>query len=115
VTRLFVAVYLDEDVPVLVADLLRTQQYEAMTTVEAGRRGKSDAEQLAFAAEHGYALLTHNRLDFEGLARDYLATGRTHAGIIIAVRRPAYELVRRLDAILDEFTADEFRDQLRYI
>ncbi|HEX5506375.1 MAG TPA: DUF5615 family PIN-like protein [Thermomicrobiales bacterium] len=114
-TRLFIAVYLDEDVPVLVAHLLRAQQYEAMTTVEVGRRGKSDAEQLAFAAEHGYALLTHNRPDFEALAREYLATGRTHAGIIVAVRRPAYELVRRLDTILNQFTADEFREQVRYI
>jgi len=36
-------------------------------------------------------------------------------GIIIAVRRPPYEIVRRLSLILNQVTADEIQNQLRYI
>lgn len=113
--RLFIALFLDEDVPILIADLLRARGYTAVTTVEAGRRGRSDPEQLAYAASMGYALLTHNRGDFEELARAYLAEGRDHYGIIIATRHPPHEVVRRLLLILDQVTAEELRGQLRYI
>jgi len=39
----------------------------------------------------------------------------THAGIIIAVRRPAAELVQRLLKVLDRLTADEMKNLLIYI
>ena len=46
-SRLFVELYLDEDVDVLVADLLRARSFQATTTQEARQTGKSDAEQFA--------------------------------------------------------------------
>ena len=45
----------------------------------------------------------------------YLAEDRYHAGIIIAVRKPPYEISDRLLRLLDRFTADEMRNQLLYI
>ncbi len=48
-SRLFIELYLDEDVDVLVADLARARGFKAVTTQEAGRKKKDDAEQLAFA------------------------------------------------------------------
>jgi len=115
VSRLFISVYLDEDVSVLLATLLRSRAYVAMTTQEAGHTGRSDAEQLAFATNGLMAILTHNRDDFEILARDYIASGRNHCGIIVAVRRPPYDIARRLLALLDRVTADEMDNQLLYI
>ena len=112
---LFIHTYLDEDVSVVVAALIRARAFGATTTVEAGNRGRSDAEQLAFAAGQGWCLLTHNRADFEVLAREYLAAGRHHAGIVVAVRRTPAEIARRLLAILNDVTANEMVDQLRYI
>lgn len=109
---LFASLYLDEDVDVLVATLLRAKGFTVLTTVEAGRRTASDPDQLAHAVRLQHAILTHNRRDFEVLARRYLAEGRGHYGIIIAGRRPVQEVVRRLLIILDQFTADELRDQL---
>jgi predicted nuclease of predicted toxin-antitoxin system len=114
-SRLFIHVYLDEDVSALLADLLRSRQYEVTTTLEAGNVGRSDAEQLAFATERGMAIVTHNRADFDALAQQYVTSGRTHAGIIMAVRRPEPQLARRLIAILDSVTADEMDNQVRYI
>jgi predicted nuclease of predicted toxin-antitoxin system len=114
-SRLFIELYLDEDVSVLVSRLVRARGFVATTTHDEGLHGRTDAEQLAHAASRQMSLLTHNRADFEALARDYLATGQTHHGIIIAVRRPPHEITRRLLAILNQVTADEMENQLRYI
>ena len=113
--RLFTALFLDEDVDILVARLLRARAFGVLTTVEAGRRGRDDEAQLAFAAASGYAIVTHNRADYENIARMYLAENRRHAGIIVAVRNPPHEIVRRLLRILDQLTADEMHDQLLYL
>lgn len=61
------------------------------------------------------ALLTHNRADFENLAAEYFRLGNSHYGIIIAVRRKPHEIINRLLTILNDLTADEFRNQVRYI
>ena len=114
-SRLFIELYLDEDVDVLIADLVRARSFQAMTTQETGQTGKNDTEQLAYAVGQQKTLLTHNRSDFESLAQHYLAAGQTHYGIIIATRRSPYEIVRRLLAILNQVTADEMENQLRYI
>ena len=114
-SRLFIELYLDEDVSVLVAELLRVRGFSARTTQEEGLKNASDQEQLAHAVSRKQTLLTHNRDDFVTLAQGYFATGRKHYGIIIAVRRPPHEIVRRLMAILDQMTADEMEDQVLYI
>lgn len=114
-TTLFIELYLDEDVSVLVADLARARGFTAITTREAGQLHANDADQLAYAVSHRRTVLTHNRADFEALAQTYFTTGQTHYGIIIAVRHPPYEIVRRLLLILNQVTADEMQDQLRYI
>ena len=93
-TRLFVNLYLDEDVSVLVAKLVRSRGLSALTTQEAGQLGISDVEQLA---------------------RQYREAGRTHGGIIIAVRRPPQEIARRLFVLLNQLTADEMDNQILYI
>ena len=113
--RLFIELYLDEDVDILVAELLKAYGFSATTTLDAGQLQRSDAEQLAFAASQCKALLTHNRADFEQLAEQYFAESRQHCGIILAVRRSPYEIVRRLLVIFNQVTADEMKNQLRYI
>jgi hypothetical protein len=115
VNRLFVEFYLDEDVDVLVAELLRSRGFLARTTLEAGRLGSTDEQQLAFAAGEEMAVLTHNRAEFEELAEHYFVAGRTHWGIVISVRRSPYEIASRLFGILNSITADEMRNQLIYI
>lgn len=114
-SRLFIELYLDEDVSALVAELLRARGFAAQTTLEAGRLGASDEEQLAYAAGEGKALVTHNRDDFAALAQRYFTEGRKHYGVIIAVRRPSQEIARRLLVILNQTTADEMEGQVIYI
>lgn len=113
--RLFVRLYLDEDVDVLVAELLRSYGFTAVTTREANRLESEDEEQLAYAAGEGRAVLTHNRIHFEALATAYFEAGKEHAGIIISVQRSPYEIARRVSRVLNQVTADEMRNQLRYV
>ena len=114
-SRPFIDLYLDEDVDVLIAELVRVRGYVATTTHEAGQVGASDAEQLEYAVQHEKTFFTHNRVDFESLARQYFEAGRRHFGIIIAVRRPPHQVARRLLSILSETTGDEMEDQVRYV
>ncbi len=59
--------------------------------------------------------LTHNRIDYEELARDYFTANKTHNGIIIATRHPPHKITERLFGILNEFAADEMMNQIVYI
>jgi hypothetical protein len=112
---LFIELYLDEDVDVLLADLLKARGFDVLTTLEAQRLGATDAEQLAFATSVQRTLLTHNRVHFEQLIEAHFVAGLSHPGVIIAVRRDVYELTRRMLIILNNVAADEMRDQVRYI
>ncbi|MBO9999974.1 MAG: DUF5615 family PIN-like protein [Cyanobacteria bacterium SID2] len=114
-TDIFIHVYLDEDVDVLVTTLLRSRGFEATTAHQAGQLGKTDSEQLEYAVSQRAAILTHNRIDFEDLARGYFDRGKPHYGIIIAVRNPYQEIVQRLLTILNSTTADEMENQIFYI
>jgi hypothetical protein len=45
----------------------------------------------------------------------YISFGRSHNGIIVAVRRSPYEIARRLLTLMDRVTAEEMDNQLIYI
>lgn len=110
-----VPLYLDEDVSVVVAAISGARGFEVTTTRDSGQLGRSDSDQLAFAARGGYVLLPHNRVDFERLHREWLEVGRPHAGIIVARRRSPAELAARVGRLLVRFTADELKNQLFYV
>lgn len=48
-----ISLYLDEDVRVLLAEVLRSRGYNAAHVLEVKRTGRSDAEQLAYATKNG--------------------------------------------------------------
>lgn len=114
-SKLFIELYLDEDVDVLIAELLARRGYSAITARDAGTLGQADSEQLIYAVRQHRAFLTHNRADFEQLALEYFERRQTHCGIILAVRRTPYEVVNRLLRLLNEVPADEFQNQVRYL
>jgi predicted nuclease of predicted toxin-antitoxin system len=113
--HLFIRLYLDEDVHVLVADLLNARGFDVLTARDAGKLQASDDEQLAYAISQERALVTHNRSDFEALVQAYFDVERKHYGVILAVRRSPQDIGRRLLAILNQVTTDEMENQVRYI
>ncbi len=113
--RLFISLYLDEDVNVLVADLLRARGFDVITARDAGNLQATDAEQFAYAISQSRTLVTHNRRDFEELVQVYFDSVQMHYGVIFAVRRSPQEIAQRLLAILNQVTSDEMENQVRYI
>lgn len=114
-SRLFIALHLDEDVTVVLADVLRARDFDVTTTQEKGLREAEDHEQLAHAVKEGRCILTHNRVHFQNLAKAYFEEGRHHHGIIIATQQPLKDLIHGVLAILNNVTADEMLDQIRYV
>lgn len=107
--------YLDEDVSVILAAILRARGFDVVTTRDTGHLSWTDDDQLAFAAETRRVFLTHNRVDFERLHRLWLEAGRAHAGILIARRRLPAELAARVGRLLSRMTADDLVNQVFYV
>ena len=108
-------VYLDEDVDVLLGRLLVARGFDCLSAFEAENLGWTDVQQLEFAAEQGRILVTHNRVDFENLARVWWNDARDHAGIILAVRRAnTYELLRRVLPVLVTYDQTGWRNVVLY-
>lgn len=79
-SQLFISLYLDEDVDVLLADLIRARGFSVSTTRDVQNLHASDEQQLTYAVEQQTTFFTHNRTDFEELAtRIFLPTSITQA------------------------------------
>ena len=110
-----IKVYLDEDVHTFIAHALRLRGCEALTTQEAGRRSATDLDQIACASERGYAILTYNIGDFPRLHTDILASGKTHAGVIVGTRQDPRGNIRALLNLLHLLSAEDLVHQLVYL
>ncbi len=113
--NIFALIYLDEDISNLVARLLRSRGMDVETVQECQMLGKSDPEQLSYAASVNRCILTHNRVDYEKLHLQYMNDEIKHSGIIIVPQKNPHEIVARTMALLDTLMADELANQLIYI
>jgi len=78
------SLYLDDCADVdTIAALLRLAGHQVSTPRIAGTSGLSDREHLDYAAQRGYTLLTKDPDDFIDLHHQWLATNRTHSGILL--------------------------------
>lgn len=108
------SLYTDEDMSALVATLLRSRGLDVTTVPEQATLGKTDSEQLEFAASVERCLLTHNRVDFERLHLQYMEENKQHCGIIIVPQKNAYEVAQRIGIVVSALTANEIVNQLLY-
>ena len=99
----------------MVATLLRSRGIDAVTVQKSDMLGKSDQEQLAYAAANDRCILTHNRVDYEDLHLQYAQANLIHSGIIVVPQKSPYEIVNRVMILLDSMTADEIANQLLYV
>src|SRR5205823_3647899 len=81
--------YLDECVDQGAAQILRERGNAATTVHDHGMRGAADDEQLEFAVQRGWVLVSHNERHFLRRHRTYGAQGRSHAGILIVPETPS--------------------------
>jgi|SRR3989304_7445163 len=110
-----IALLLDEDVRVILAEILRQRGYDAIHVLEADRTGKTDPEQLAYAASQQRAILTHNVRDFRLLDKQYHDESKEHFGILFSDQVPLRDLLRRTLRFLSRHTAEDVKNNALWL
>lgn len=112
-----VRLYFDEDSSRrALARELRARGTDLATALEAGTLGKTDEEQLEWAAANGRALYSFNRGDYYALHTAWLRAGRSHSGIILSRQDLSIgEQMRRLLRVINGRTAEEMRDRVEFL
>ena len=110
-----IALYLDEDVDILLKVLLSSKGYTVRTAKDEGMLGLTDREQIEHAIGLKSMILTHNRVHFEKIYSELYAEGREHYGIIIASRYKIYELSARISRLLEHIRKTDYRNLIFYV
>ncbi|GIX00146.1 MAG: hypothetical protein KatS3mg111_3478 [Pirellulaceae bacterium] len=113
-----VRLYVDEDACELAVIMgLRARGVDLLTTLESGRVGASDEDQLAFAAIEQRTLYTFNIRDFARLHWDWLQRGSDHSGIVVIhdQRYSVGEKIRLLSGFVASRTADEMVNRMEFL
>lgn len=76
--------FLDENIPIAVAQGLRIRNFDVLTCKEVGTLSKSDIQQLRFATEADRCIVTLDISDFCKLHADFMQQGLSHKGIILS-------------------------------
>lgn len=105
--------HLDSDASdaALQRELLKRGHDVTRTPNEWIQHDSSDEEQLRNAAQRKRVIFTHNSRDFFPLAKRILR----HAGIIVSPQIPMPRKFKALDRFLNEATAGEMEDQIRWL
>jgi len=109
-----IRLYLDDDcsAKALVKALIE-HGVDVVTTLKARMAGRDDEEHLAYAAEQGRVLYSFNRRDFCRLHQDWLASGKSHSGIILSFQDyDIGEQQRRLLELIALKTAEDMVNQI---
>lgn len=104
--------YLDEHMPVVIAEELRRRNIDAITVKELALRGKSDDSHLSRAIAMGRVVCTMDD-DFVDLAK----IGVEHTGIIAGVRKDRKAIgtwVRFLIWMYETYTPQEMISRVEY-
>lgn len=107
--------YLDEDLPQELARVARAQGLDVTSSHDVGNNGKSDPEQLDYAAAEDRCLVTANHRDFRHQTDRFAADGRAHRGVLALPptwSRTSYLRIIRALATCAERRADAENDYL---
>ena len=107
--------HLNEHLSPRVATQLHKHGFDVTTSQEAGLLSEPDDKQLEYVALQKRAIVTFNIRDFSRLHERYLAEGREHWGIIFSTREPIGVLLYRLLRLLHSVSAEELRNQTRWL
>lgn len=114
--KLFISLYLDEDVSARIAANLKNRGFDVLHAVDAGALSASDEEQIDKAILEKRTFLTHNKKHFRILHERYLVSGKKHFGIIVASRkRNSFETIKRLLDIIQNLSPEEMENQIKFI
>ena len=78
--------YLDSHIAKKIAQVLRANGIDAMHCVDVGLKDATDDEHMAYAAEHGYSLVSSDH-DYHDLHWQWVAAERSHFGVFMVYRK----------------------------
>ena len=107
--------YLNEHLSPRLADQLRKHGFDVRSSQEAGLLSANDDEQLAFAVAEQRAIVTFNFKDFIVRHEKYLASSQEHWGIVLSTEEPIRVLLHRLFRLLNTVSAEELKNQIRWL
>ena len=114
-----IEIYIDEDAMDRdLVEALRSRGVKVITPLDAGlTEEKSDEEQLAFASQRGCVLYTFNVSDFYRIHTTWIASGRDHAGIVLAPQQrfSVGEQLRRILRLRAAVTSEEMRNRAEFL
>jgi predicted nuclease of predicted toxin-antitoxin system len=95
--------HIDNDIPVGLAEALRSYGHSAVTARDLGLAAAEDPAHLLTAAQHGRILVTHNKNDYLLLHSAWLlwSMPQPHAGILIMKQQKL--LVPQMASAIDSF------------
>ena len=113
-----ISLYFDEDAQdsdlIQALDLRRVDVVGAWT---AGMRERNDEAHLLWATAQNRTLYSFNVRDYYRLHTEFLADGRSHAGIVLAKqqRYSVGEQMRRLLRLIETKSAEEMVNQIEFL
>lgn len=110
-----ISFFTDEDVHGELAEILRSNGFDAISVPEAGRLTGQDPDHLDWCSGQGRVIVTFSVRDFASLHKQWLVAGRRHPGIIASDQRPIGDLARRVLRLARTLTAEEMIDRLEYL
>ena len=111
-------VYIDENaMRSEVVSALRSRGVQVVTVFDARRLERPDEDQLAFATAQASVLYSFNVGDFLQLHREWAASGRDHAGMILSQqqRYSVGEQLRRILRIREALSAADMRNRVEFL
>lgn len=108
----------DEDFNTLIVERLLQRQplMDFQTVPAAGLKGTPDPAPLAFAAEQGRILVSHDLATMPTHFANFLERGQHSLGLFLLDRDlPRVQAVEELLLIWEASTAEEWSDQMRYL
>lgn len=112
------AFYIDEDATdTELVRGLRLRSFDVLTAAEADLLGRSDPDQLAFATSKSRVLYSFNVADYHEIHTSWSATGRPHAGLLLAQQRrySIGEQIRRIVRLSATLSAEEMRSREEFL
>lgn len=107
--------HLNEHLSWHLAVQLRKHGFDVSSTTELKMDGDNDEVQMAFAVSQQRAIVSMNHRDFAPLHEKYLEEGKEHWGIILSTEEPVSVLRHRLLRLLHSLTADDLKNQVRWL
>jgi len=110
-----IRLFIDEDVWLGLAAALREEGFDAIHVYEVAQGSLNDREQMTFAIQQQRAILTHNKRHYIPFVTEYYWAGKTHYGILVSAQLPRGELLRRVEAFLQQYRANEIKNQVWFL